>query len=141
MVFTNKKYHLNLNCLTSGFDRNKFDWQCHCKIRYLHRITFPLSGLPSIYILDVPALVFSLWLWSSFSIVPFVTCNILSLLIDTQKFRVYVTPPYLNGCLFPRFERLIFLSDIIFTVLTSPVFNSQSVWRFSSSSVDVAIGR
>ena len=41
MVFSIKKHHLNLNCLTSLIDRSKFGWQSHrrYRYRYLHRIT------------------------------------------------------------------------------------------------------
>ena len=111
----------------------------------------PILGSPRFTFLTFPVSVFfhcevcllGKWLWSSFSIVPFVvTCNMLSLIVHIQNFRIYVTPPpYLLDCLLSRFDRLIILSGIIFSVFTSPVFSSPSVWRFSSSSGDVVIGR
>ena len=66
MLFTNKKHQLNLNCLTSIFDRSKFDWYVivrfgisictvlqhtqsfYCKLFWIFHILISLKGSPKV---------------------------------------------------------------------------------------------
>ena len=102
MVFTNKKHHLNLNCLTtlligtSLIDSVTVRFGIgSCTI--LHSPFWARLGLHSwchrcSCFLSCEVRWFGKWLWGSFSTVSFVACNILNLIIHTQKFRLYVTP-------------------------------------------------
>ena len=124
MMFTNiykHKYLISSKVLfgTLRKDLCLIDNVTERSVRYMYRITFPLFWIFFGYCSDVPGVgVFSRiksagfvsGLGASFRLFHFstVTPVTINFLIHTQKFFVYLIPPYLFGGLLSRLDRLIF---------------------------------